>query len=80
MKDNKKYLFTSDRLGFRNWDLIDIDKMHEINADENEAIAKTMQIEALPTLFLYKNKKEVWKHVGYISKEDLEKIISKHQK
>lgn len=54
--------------------------IHKINADENEAIAKTMQIEALPTLFLYKNKKEVWKHVGYISKEDLEKIISKHQK
>lgn len=54
--------------------------IHKINADENEAIAKAMQIEALPSLFLYKNKKEVWKHVGYISKEDLEKIINKHQK
>lgn len=54
--------------------------LHKINADENEAIAKAMQIEALPSLFLYKNKKEVWKHVGYISKEDLEKIINKHQK
>jgi RimJ/RimL family protein N-acetyltransferase len=35
MKDEKKYLFTSDRLGFRNWDLTDVDKMHEINSDEN---------------------------------------------
>lgn len=34
MKDIKKYIFTSERLGFRNWDLRDIDKMHEINSDE----------------------------------------------
>lgn len=31
MNDKKKYIFTSERLGFRNWDLADIDKMHEIN-------------------------------------------------
>ncbi len=35
MKDDKKYIFTSERLGFRNWDMTDIDKMHEINSDEN---------------------------------------------
>jgi len=34
MTNNIKYLFTSDRLGFRNWNLSDIDKMHEINSDE----------------------------------------------
>jgi RimJ/RimL family protein N-acetyltransferase len=34
MKEDKKYIFTSDRLGFRNWDLTDTDKMHEINSDE----------------------------------------------
>jgi RimJ/RimL family protein N-acetyltransferase len=34
MKDTKKYIFRSDRLGFRNWNLTDIDKMHEINSDE----------------------------------------------
>lgn len=33
--DGQKYIFTSDRLGFRNWDLTDIDEMYEINADEN---------------------------------------------
>jgi len=33
MNDTKKYIFISDRLGFRNWNLIDIDKMHEINSD-----------------------------------------------
>ncbi|MDR6193468.1 GNAT family N-acetyltransferase [Siphonobacter sp. SORGH_AS_0500] len=34
MEHDKKYLFTSERLGFRNWELADIDKMHEINSDE----------------------------------------------
>jgi len=34
MIDIKKYIFTSERLGFRNWNLSDIDKMHEINSDE----------------------------------------------
>ncbi|MGJ1262302.1 GNAT family N-acetyltransferase [Sphingobacterium spiritivorum] len=33
MKNNKKYIFTSERLGFRNWDLADIDKLYEINTD-----------------------------------------------
>lgn len=34
MKNDKKYIFTSARLGFRNWHFADIDKMHEINSDE----------------------------------------------
>lgn len=34
MEDKKKYIFTSERLGFRNWRLTDIDPMHEINSDE----------------------------------------------
>jgi len=34
MKENKNYLFTSDRLGFRNWSLDDVEKMHEINTDK----------------------------------------------
>lgn len=35
MNDKRKYIFTSERLGFRNWDISDIDKMHEINSDIN---------------------------------------------
>lgn len=34
MKATGKYIFTSDRLGFRNWKVTDIDKMDEINSDE----------------------------------------------
>ncbi|MEZ4912178.1 MAG: GNAT family N-acetyltransferase [Saprospiraceae bacterium] len=34
MNITNTYLFSSDRLGFRNWCNADIDKMHEINSDE----------------------------------------------
>lgn len=34
MNDTKKYIFKSERLGFRNWNLTDIEKMQEINSDE----------------------------------------------
>jgi len=34
MNNKKKYIFTSARLGFRNWVFTDIEKMHEINSDE----------------------------------------------
>jgi RimJ/RimL family protein N-acetyltransferase len=34
MNNIKKYIFTSERLGFRTWQLSDIDSMHEINSDE----------------------------------------------
>jgi RimJ/RimL family protein N-acetyltransferase len=34
MKDDKKYIFKSERLGFRNWELTDIDEMCQINSDE----------------------------------------------
>lgn len=34
MNDKKNYIFTSDRLGFRNWETTDIDKMYEINSDK----------------------------------------------
>ncbi|RMZ59890.1 N-acetyltransferase [Chryseobacterium nematophagum] len=34
MPHEKKYIFTSDRLGFRNWKSADIDKMHDLNSDK----------------------------------------------
>ncbi len=34
MINNDKYLFTTERLGFRNWELSDIDEMYQINSDE----------------------------------------------
>jgi RimJ/RimL family protein N-acetyltransferase len=34
MNNKNNYKFTSERLGFRNWNLNDIDEMHEINSDD----------------------------------------------
>lgn len=34
MNETEKYIFKSERLGFRNWNLTDIDPLHEINSDE----------------------------------------------
>ena len=59
MKDDKKYIFTSDRLGFRNWDLTDIDKMHEINSDENVMeYFPTIPTKELTTEFVERMKKQ----------------------
>lgn len=46
-----------------------------INADKNQALAKSLKVDALPTLLLYKNKQSIWKHTGFIEKEDLLKNI-----
>ncbi len=40
----------------------------KINSDDNSELANALKIENLPTLVLYKNGKEVWKHVGFLDK------------
>lgn len=42
-----------------------------INADENRFIAKELNIDALPTLLLYKQKNLIWKSEGLTSKQDI---------
>jgi thioredoxin len=42
-----------------------------IDAEKEVAISTELRVDALPTLIVYRNGVEVWKHTGYISKEDL---------
>jgi hypothetical protein len=44
---NKNYLFTSKRLGFRNWKISDLEEMSAINADSEvmEHFPKTLSKE-----------------------------------
>lgn len=49
-----------------------------IDADANQAIAKSLKIDALPTLLLYKNKQSIWSNTGFIEKEELIKNILKN--
>ena len=49
-----------------------------INADKNQGLTKSLKVDALPALFLYKNKQSVWRNNGYIEKDDLVKNIQKY--
>lgn len=46
-----------------------------LNADENKTLISQMKIDELPTLFIYKDNKILWKHSGFISEEDLTKQL-----
>ena len=42
-----------------------------IDVDKNELLANQLKIDALPTIIVFKNKKESWKQVGYITENEL---------
>jgi thioredoxin len=46
-----------------------------LNADENKTLISQLKIDVLPTLFIYKDNKILWKHSGFISEEDLTKHL-----
>lgn len=46
-----------------------------IDADANPQLCKGLNIEALPTLMVYKNKNLTWSNTGYIEKKDILKQL-----
>jgi thioredoxin 1 len=48
----------------------------KVDADANGALMDSLQVQALPTLFLYKNGKKVWSHTGFIETEDIASKIA----
>lgn len=53
--------------------------IQDIDVDEVDPIVLTnYKIRNIPVLVLLKDNKEVWRHVGSISKADLEKEIEKY--
>ncbi len=46
-----------------------------IDADENQLLFKDLKLETLPTLSLYKDRKLVWSHAGYIGKAEVSKQL-----
>lgn len=42
-----------------------------INADNHQSICKSLKIDALPVLMLYKDQQLIWKHTGFIEKQDV---------
>jgi thioredoxin 1 len=50
-------------------------KIHTLSVDQNKELAQAHNIEVLPTLIVYKAGKEVWRHEGIISKDELMKAL-----
>jgi thioredoxin len=46
-----------------------------LNADEHKTMMTEMKIDELPALYVYKNKKIVWEHKGFISEDELKKQL-----
>jgi thioredoxin len=49
----------------------------EIDVDENQELAKSKKIEAIPYLEMYKNGEKTWSSVGLIGKVELDKSLGK---
>jgi thioredoxin len=49
----------------------------EIDVDENQELAKSKKIEAIPYLEMYKNGEKTWSSVGLIGQEELDKSLGK---
>lgn len=46
-----------------------------INADDNQALCKELNIDALPVLQVFKNQKLTWSNIGFIDKKGVEKEL-----
>lgn len=49
-----------------------------IDVDKSKEVGKAYKIEGVPVFILYKNGKEVWKHNGAITEEEITKQIKLH--
>jgi thioredoxin 1 len=56
-------------------DMADKVTVIRINADDNQALCKELQIDALPVLQLYKSKTLTWSNVGFIDKAGVVKQL-----
>jgi len=51
--------------------------MLRVDMDKSEAVAEEHKIEAVPTLVLFNNGKEIWRNTGLMSKEDIVNVLDK---
>ena len=46
-----------------------------LNADENKTLISDLKLDGLPVILIYENAELKWKHIGFISEEDLKKQL-----
>lgn len=56
-------------------DLKDKITIIRLNADENKTLISELKIDELPAILIYENAELKWKHLGFISEEDLKKQL-----
>jgi thioredoxin len=49
----------------------DKSKYMPLNADENDALIKSLNVTEIPSFFIYQDGKQTWKHIGLVDKEML---------
>ena len=50
-------------------------KVGKVNIDEETPLAINYKVEVIPTLIVFKNGKEVNRSIGYVKKNEIEKLI-----
>lgn len=50
----------------------------KIDVDKNQPVAAKFQVQAVPTLILYRDGEQVWRQSGLLTKSELLQIVQKH--
>jgi thioredoxin 1 len=53
-------------------------RVGKLNVDENQGTPASLKVISIPTLILFKGGQEVERSIGYKTKEELRRLISKH--
>ena len=56
-------------------DLKDQITIVRLNADENKTLISDLKLDGLPVILIYENAELKWKHIGFLSEEDLKKQL-----
>ena len=56
-------------------DLKDQITIVRLNADENKTLISDLKLDGLPVILIYENAELKWKHIGFISEDDLKKQL-----
>jgi thioredoxin len=52
----------------------------KVDIDRDPEIADSMQVGSIPTLVMYKNGKQLWRHTGLLEKNSLEQMVKQEMK
>lgn len=53
-------------------------KIIKIDVDKNQQIAVKYQVRGVPTMLLFKNKKQLWRQSGVLQKNDIISVIKQY--